>query len=924
MGPTMSNEDAPQLSSEQRELIARLVEGALQIPAAERAEYLAREAGDDEQAYSIAMSIVDRDRTETGELPNIPQWLQGIDFSPGSSQHAPASRSPFAPGMMLGQYTLRKRLGEGAFGEVWLADRKKPAMTVAIKVLKPGVTGKADQARFEAEAQVLALLDHEGIAKIHDAGLGQFGEPYIAMEYIEGQPLTRYCDDRRLSLEQRLELMSRVCEAVHHAHQIGVIHRDLKPENILVTEVARDLKSLNQRDRLLHVDTRDSNAIIAQPKVVDFGLAKAINRNVRLSGQSLTVDFEKLMGTPEYMAPEQTVHDPLGVDTRADIFALGVILYEMVTGTLPLPRDEIHRRGIEEIIRAIRDTPRPALSERFSSFDAETMARTSHLRGGMPPERLAKLLGGRLQHLAITALRLEKKDRFTSAAAFARDIHHYLIDEPYEEAAAEPPLYRLRLAMRRNPLPYAAALLLVVAVVGVLSSLWLFADARASAAEAQQMEAIAERERLQREKYEIQSLQRADSLRDLLSFLLAIDQTLERLDGTLAVRGEIVAIALEHLEHMSGEAKGDPLLLRELAIAYDRVGDIQGGRRGANLGDLDGAIESFSKAREIREALLETDPDDTALLNEYSRSLIRSGDIYRQQGRMGAATGEYQAYLEMRERLSEHDRNDPQPLNGVAIAMQALGDSALAIGDMDAAKQYYNDSLSLRRQLVQLLPGNVSAKRLLTSALLRIAGMYEQDGDFETARTFYAEAIALREQLAEASDEGRWNRDLAVARLYMAGLYLAQDRPSDAGPYLHASLEAFRQRYEADEPGTHEDRSLRDMAYSLEFYARYLSLQGQDEDALIELAAAQSFALRLVQQSPQVLNRLTLSTIHRTTADILLKLNRTAEAIGHLEDAHEILMVMVGEDVEVARVTTSLEEVEQRLQELRQVAADGS
>jgi WD40 repeat protein/serine/threonine protein kinase len=432
----------------------------------------------------------------------------------GSAGDRAAASLLVAPrkGQRVGAYVLRRRLGDGGFGEVWMADRRTPDMTVAVKLLLPGRDMPAQRARFEAEAQALARLSHECIARIIDFSAGTperesraVGEgdarppaggtvqtpsgprdgvdlPHLVMEFIEGEPITAYCDRRRLSLAQRLELVARVADAIHHAHSRQLIHRDLKPANILVTEFRSDPDALRGRDRLLVVDREGNQVVVARPKIVDFGLVKSLDANVRLADGSLSADFGKLMGTLEYMAPEQVHHDPLGVDTRADIFALGVVLYELAAGVRPISSEELRREAIDAAIAKVRNMPRPEASTRFSSLDRETAMATALRRGESSPERLTRLLGGRLRHLAGTALRMEKERRFSSAAAFARDIRRYLDNEPFEEAAAEPLSRTLWLAIRRRPLPYAAAAAVSLTVLAALVAVTLLGRSNAALA----------------------------------------------------------------------------------------------------------------------------------------------------------------------------------------------------------------------------------------------------------------------------------------------------------------------------------------------------------------------------------------------------------------------------------------------------------
>jgi len=392
-------------------------------------------------------------------------------------------------GDTIGAFTLRKKLGEGGFGEVWLASREKPHQQVAVKVLRADAADDASIKRFEAEAQALAFLEHRYIAKILDASTVR-GMPYLVMEYVEGKPLTKYCDDRRLSIPQRLELMARICEGVQHAHLRGLIHRDLKPDNILVTEVTKHTQDLDEHEDKLIVRRTDGKVTVAVPKIVDFGLAKAAEKTIRLADGTLTVDLGKMMGTPEYMSPEQAGHQPLEVTQQADIFSLGVILYELLTGTLPLTKDELRERVIDELVAMLRGTPRPDPSTKLSSLDAETIRRVSYQRGDLSPREFEQRVRSRVRHLCGKALRLEAERRFTSSAAMAQDIRNYLADRDFVEAAAEPRTQKVLRNIKRHRGSYSAVAVVLIAVS--LAGSWGYRESLARRDAMQQQRASAE------------------------------------------------------------------------------------------------------------------------------------------------------------------------------------------------------------------------------------------------------------------------------------------------------------------------------------------------------------------------------------------------------------------------------------------------
>jgi serine/threonine protein kinase len=279
-----------------------------------------------------------------------PQSLLDCAVPPAGSP-APGTRS-FAeeigrPGAVIGHYKLLERIGEGGMGEVWVADQLEPLRRrVALKVIKPGMDSRAVLARFEAERQALALMDHPNIARVLDAGTTDEGRPYFVMELVKGTPITQFCDERKLSPRQRLELFVPVCQAIQHAHQKGVIHRDIKPSNVLVA---------------LH----DEKPV---PKVIDFGVAKAVGQ--QLTEKTLYTGFGALVGTPAYMAPEQATFNQLDVDTRADVYALGVLLYELLAGSPPFEPERLKKAALDDVLRLVREEEPPLPSTRLSTSEA--------------------------------------------------------------------------------------------------------------------------------------------------------------------------------------------------------------------------------------------------------------------------------------------------------------------------------------------------------------------------------------------------------------------------------------------------------------------------------------------------------------------------------------------------------------------------
>jgi serine/threonine protein kinase len=453
---------------------------ALKRPPDQWDAYLADACGGDEALRRRVRDLLDA-HGEAGDFL----------ASPAALSAAAEEDAREGPSTVIGPYKLVGPLGEGGMGTVWLAHQEEPVRRrVALKVIKPGMDTRQVIARFEAERQALALMDHPHIARVLDAGATDAGRPYFVMELVQGAPITGYCDGQRLTPRQRLELFVPVCRALQHAHQKGVIHRDLKPSNVLVASC----------------DGRPA------PKVIDFGVAKATGQ--QLTEQSAHTGFGAVVGTVEYMSPEQASFNQLDVDTRSDIYSLGVLLYELLTGSPPFSRRELEQAGLLEGLRVIREQEPSRPSTRLST--AEGLPALAANRG-TEPAKLPKLVRGELDWIVMKALEKDRNRRYDSANDLALDIERYLHDEPVQ---AGPPGagYRLRKFVRRHRGPVlAAALVLFALLAGQAGAAWGLVRAeaaRAAEAGARQREAErAEAEARQRARAE-ENERRANRERD--------------------------------------------------------------------------------------------------------------------------------------------------------------------------------------------------------------------------------------------------------------------------------------------------------------------------------------------------------------------------------------------------------------------------
>jgi tetratricopeptide (TPR) repeat protein len=402
----------------------------------QRAAYLDRACADDPHLRQRVQKLLDAHFRAGDFLESPPAGVDVTGTLPEISEQ---------PGTIIGRYKLMERIGEGGMGVVYVAEQREPVRRkVALKIIKPGMDTKEVIARFEAERQALALMDHPNIARVLDAGATESGRPYFVMELVRGIPITDYCDQNNLTARERLELFLSVCQAVQHAHQKGVIHRDVKPTNVLVT---------------LHDGT-------PVPKIIDFGVAKAINQ--QLTERTVYTRHMQMIGTPLYMSPEQAELSGLDVDTRTDIYSLGVLLYELLTGTTPFDKERLHQAAYDELRRIIREEEPPKPSTRISTLGETATAISAHRK--TDPRRLSQLMRGDLDWIVMKALEKDRTRRYETANGFARDVERYLKDEPVE-ARAPSALYRLRKFVRRNKVAVTTttlvALTLLLAALGI-------------------------------------------------------------------------------------------------------------------------------------------------------------------------------------------------------------------------------------------------------------------------------------------------------------------------------------------------------------------------------------------------------------------------------------------------------------------------
>jgi serine/threonine protein kinase/tetratricopeptide (TPR) repeat protein len=654
---------------------------ALSMPtAAERAAYL-DEACKDNAALRHEVEALLHAHEQAGDFLAEPivKAVPTSDLpSAGPEDKSQSIDPPFqaeTPGTLIGPYKLLQLLGEGGMGAVYVAEQQQPVKRrVALKVIKPGMDTARVLARFAAERQALALMDHTNIAKVLDAGSTEAGRPYFVMELVKGVPITKYCDELHLPLRERLELFVPVCQAIQHAHQKGIIHRDIKPSNVLVC-------------------IQDGKPV---PKVIDFGVAKALHQ--KLAERTMYTEVGAVLGTLEYMSPEQAELSALDIDTRADIYALGVLLYELLTGSTPLDRKRLKQAALTEAMRLIREEEPVKPSTRLTQ-SKDSLASLASLRR-TEPGRLTKEVRGELDWIVMKCLDKDRTRRYETANGLARDVQRYLNDEAVE---ACPPStgYRLRKFARKNrQLLATAAAFAIFLVLAALFSVFQAWRARAAELRALDNEAQASRERDEAVAQRQRAKRNYDLARQAVENYLSKITDNERLkEADLhGMRKELLESALPFYEQFAKEGGDDAEQAAERGRAYYRLGQVRD-----LLGEGEKAQSDFRKMETIFAQLVDSHPK----VADYRRYLALShyglADSLTKAAQYTESDQPRRAALKIQKQLVAEYPTVPEYRKELADTHQALayiqpsGSPRLALGWENEFRQ----TLFLRRQLVE-------------------------------------------------------------------------------------------------------------------------------------------------------------------------------------------------------------------------------
>ncbi len=785
------------------------------------------------------------------------------------------------PGRVIaGRYMLGPVLGEGGMGTVYRAEQTEPVRRqVALKLVRIGMDSRAVLARFDAERQALALMDHPNIARVYDGGTTEAGQPFFVMELVQGLPITDYCDQKRLPVHARLGLFVSVCQAVQHAHQKGIIHRDLKPSNVMVTEV--DGK--------------------AAPKVIDFGVAKATEFN--LTELSLG-DTGAIVGTPTYMSPEQADPSSMDIDTRTDVYALGVILYELLAGSPPLDPAQFKRGAILEMLRMVREVDPPSPSTKVSTADALPNIAASR---SIEPAQLKRALKGDLDWIVMKALEKDRNRRYDTANGFAADLTRHLASEP---VLAAPPsrAYRARKFVRKHRgAVVAASLVLLALVAGIAGTTWgMVRASRARDAEADQLriakdekrkaeqsETLANEQRaraLERETQAIDAVKRfrdavanepvlknnpqlAELRKRLLKEPLAFFKGLrERLQADRDTHPESLArlaeagLDLGTLTYEIGDKQDSLIVFREslaifeklavanpavtvnqkpLANSYSNIAFLL-----SQTGRPAEALKFHEKALALFQKLADSNPGVTDFQSKLAQSLSRIGVLQLENGRRAEALTAQEKALQIREKLADSNPTVTEFQSGLAESRNNIGVLLRQTGKSADALKAFEAALMIRQKLADSNPLVTDFQSRLADSRNNIALLLGETGKLAEALKVFELALAIRQKLADSYPAvTEFQSRLADGHNNIGRLLRQTGKPADALKANERALE-IRQKLAEANPAVTELQS--GVADSQNNIGVLLYQTGKPADALQAYERALLIRQKLADSNPAV------------------------------------------------------------------------
>jgi serine/threonine protein kinase/tetratricopeptide (TPR) repeat protein len=783
-------------------------------------------------AIDLGATLDDPLEPEDGDDSGAPGPLEG--------EAPPVSEGP---GSRIGPYKLLQQIGEGGMGVIFMAEQEAPVhRKVALKIIRPGMDSRQVIARFEAERQALALMDHPNIAKVLDAGTTASRRPYFVMELVKGVPITEYCDRNHLTPRQRLELFVPVCQAVQHAHQKGIIHRDLKPSNVLIA-------------------LYDGKPV---PQVIDFGVAKATGP--KLTERTLFTHFGSIVGTFEYMSPEQAELNQLDIDTRSDIYSLGVILYELLTGTTPLERRRVKGSALLDVLRWIREEEPARPSTRIgSSADLPAIAANR----GLEARKLSGAVRGELDWIVMKALEKDRSRRYETANSLAMDLRRYLADEP---VLACPPSswYRFGKFARRNRAAVVAATVIALAVASALGCL---------AASTVWVSRERDEARMQRGRAEANLRKAHQAVNDY--FTLISESTLLQEPEMEPLRRRLLEAALRYYQDFAREPGATPELQAELVAAHLRIAVLihdlaRGGDWGSPVEQAVGVMEDLlrkgadpstfrslrqgvyrlnaaaymhihdpqkllgclERARVLWEELVRREPSVPGFRNELGIFLHVIAGLQLNAGRTEEALQSYRRAVELRGGLVREFPSVPHYRGALAVTLRDESEALVEAGRIRDAEEVCREAREHLRKLVAEFPAVPAWEDLLTGVIDdRLGQILEDSGRLSEAEGFYREMLTAQESLLAARPTvARYRYNVLCARTHLGDVLWG------SGRRVQAQEQHRRVRLLGADLGPDERQSRDELAWFLATCP---------DDAFRDGAEAVRIARRLVEEEPR-------------------------------------------------------------------------
>jgi serine/threonine protein kinase len=765
------------MSDTSQQRVQQLFRQAIRLKPEDRENFLDAECKDDPSGA--------RQQVEELLAQEKPDGLLGMAWSEeaGPTKTVESAAAIPAPEhQRIGPYRILEMIGKGGMGEVYHAKQEKPVRRkVALKIIKRGMDTDQVIARFEAERQALAMMNHPNVAKVFDAGATERGRPYFAMEYVQGVPITEFCDRHRLTTKERLELFMQVCEGVQHAHQNAIIHRDIKPSNVLVTV---------QNGRRV-------------AKIIDFGVAKATAQ--RLTERTLFTELGQLIGTPEYMSPEQAEMTAENVDTRTDVYSLGVLLYELMVGALPFDSRELRQAGFDEIRRKIREEEPSKPSTRIGTLGDVATDSARHRR--TDPASLARQLRGDLDWITMKALEKDRTRRHGSPNELAADIQHHLKHEP---VSAGPPsaAYRMGKFVRRHRVGVTSSMVVLVALIGVAITMTIQAGRIASERDRANQEARTARQvsDFLAEMFEVSKPEqsRGDTItaRDILE---RGRDRIDELEDQPVVQARLMYIMGTVYSSLALYPQAESLLEQALKIRRRVLGDDDPDTLSAanslagNVyfqGRVDQAKQLWLEALEGRRRVLGDDHPDTL------ESTLNVGNAYFGQGQYDEAEARWLETLDFWRRAPGEDRSAAgKPMRNLAILYQMQG--------------RYNEAEALELEALELWRRTLGEDHPLTlGCMMGLAILYGDLGRDDEAEALHLETLELRRRV-----QGEDHPYTLISMDFLARFYYGRDRHDESEPLYLETLDARRRVLGNDDPATID--SMRNLALDYLSQGRY-------------------------------------------------------------------------------------------------------